>query len=289
MVARSHKALAKDGYVFLAHKDYGADYWAVNVQHRIYKSCNGDIRKILKFTSRMAGFRMTVPTDLLWARAKEPEKYGEECYFPIGAFKRRDELKVLKKGRTRVLSWDRMLHKEKTARRAITRDEYRAKNLPFFRMYMMGNPDAPIWCPIQNINIDFQEFWGTPMNNCWQQHHFVFHNGTSLQKDGDDPGRNNCTTDLTELGEKSRKVLEDTARTIFLSATAHDKIHKVRTQGDIRDYSIDQRPWALRCEKNWNKFRAFVIEYGHDFFPNFNTWISSLHLEPNLQKQLEPA
>lgn len=284
--AKSQRALTSEAYTFFDDKRYGKAYWAFNTEHRIFKRCNGDIRKILHVTSRMNSFGFQVPSDLCWRRVKDPTKYGEECYFPLTSFKPRDESPTEKNKKTkRYFTWDPSLVKEKTAKQGETRDKYRAKNLPFFRMYMMGDSAAPIWCPIEKINIDFQEFWDTPMNNCWQQHHFVFFNGTSLQKDGDDPGRNNCSTDLTELGDKSRKVLEDTARTIFLSATAHDKIHKVRTQGDIKDYSIDQLPWALRCEKNWNKFRSYVIEYGHDFFPNYQTWMASLVLEANLKRK----
>ena len=277
--AKSRRALQDEGFSLTVHKNYGDDYWAVNTKHPIYQNLEGDLRKILEYTSRMVSEGEEVPSDLLWVRAKDPETYGEFCYFPIFAYRRRDEWKTKASGQLyRVLSWDRMLHKEKNEKCGERRDEFRAKNVQFFRMYMMGDAKSSIMCPIQNINIDFQEFWGIPMNNCWQQHHFVFHNGTSLQKDGEDPGKNNCSTDLTVLNSKSRKVLEDTARTIFLSATAHDKIHKVKTSGDVLDYKIEQLPWALRSEQNWNDFRSFVIRFGHDFFPDYQTWWTSLIL-----------
>lgn len=281
---KSETALKSEGYTLFNDKKYGNGYWAFNVKHKIYQRCSGDIRRILYVTSRMNSLGFKVPDDLCYRRVKDPTKYGLECYFPLTSFKPRDEAPTPNNKKTRrYFTWDPMLLKEKTARQGETRDKYRAKNLPFFRMYMMGDPNTPIRCPIEDIDIDAQVFRGKALSNCWQQHHFVYYNGTSLQKDGEDPGRNNCTTDLTEMSDKSRKVLEDTARTIFLSATAHEKIHKVATQGDIKDYPAEELPWALRSRENWNKFRGFVIQYDHDFFPHYDVWMASLTLEANVQ------
>ena len=277
---KSLQALKGEGYLTLRHKDFGDDYWAVNTSHPLYIKSKGDLRRILRVTSRMAAIKLAVPFDLLWARVKNPTEYGENCYFPISAFKRRDEWKnLVKTGRTRVLSWDRMLSKEKQKKQADTRDRYRAKNLPFFRMYMMGDPTRLINCPLMGFNIDEHMVKDKLIAHRWQQHHIPYDEGTSLNKEGDDPGRNNCTTDLTVVGPKSERVLKDTAGTIFVSATGHEDIHKYDTKGDVSWYSTEQLPFALQSKENWDKWRNYCREYGHDFFPEYHVWMYTLTLD----------
>jgi hypothetical protein len=276
---KSFEALMTASYSFDDHRDYGANYWAVNTQHAIYIKNAGNIRKILEETSKMAAEGLPVPTDLLWSRVKNPEDYGPECYYPISAFQRRDEWKLTSRGvKYRVLSWDRMLSKEKLAKAGETRDVYRGNNMPFFRMFMTGDPNGRIHCPIMKFTIDEYEFHGKTVNHRFQQHHIPYQEGTSLNKEGEDPGRNNCTTNLMVVSPKSTKVLLDTAGTIFVSATAHDMIHKHSTSGDITKYETHELPYSLQNEANWEEWREYCRSWGYDIFPSFDEWTETLTL-----------
>lgn len=148
---------------------------------------------------------------------------------------------------------------------------YREKNIPFLRMYAMGSPSQPIHCSLTGLQIDNVKIW-KKFSNAWVQHHFRFVNGKSVLKENADPGAILSSTDFSVPTPRSLYGLQDMARTIFLSATAHDTIHKEQRDGDITDYENHQLPWALRSEANWEEFNAFVMGFGYEHFGDYQTW-----------------
>lgn len=190
----------------------------------------------------------------------------DTIYFPFNRF-----AVTLNKGKA---TWEASVRDfENQASREQARS-YRERNLPFLRMYAMGNIDARIRCPIFDFQIDAISLFGVESLNAWVQHHFRFVNGVSVHKENADPGAILSSTDFTVPSPRSRDGIKDMARTIFLSSTAHDALHKCKRSGDINDYTNDQLPWALRNQDNWEAFNAFLITFGHDHLGDYQTWFN---------------
>lgn len=280
---KSHQELVAQGLSPQSINLFGEAEWFVDTSHHLWNGCG---QKMMLTVAQMVVDGHDISDIPLWRRRKDLEEDGTLLYNHISDFKHRKEVRKNVSGPVNVIRFDPMLKVEKYAVAAVTRQKYRDNNVDIFRFYMMGKVDTPVRCPIEGILIDAQEFWGQHINNCWQQHHFVFLDGKSLQKDGQDPGKNNCTTDLMSPSANSRRVLEDTMRTIFVSATAHDKIHKHSTSGDITSYPNHQLPWALQNAKNWNVFTRYLVGLGYESFPSYEVWYNSLKLESNLAPEL---
>lgn len=157
---------------------------------------------------------------------------------------------------------------------------FKANNLPILRMYMMGDESTPIICPWTQQQIDSLEFSGEPAFNIWEQHHYKVINRSSVQKEGSDPGEILRTTDFRVPSPRSRMAIEDMMRTNFLSPTAHKIVHNRWNNSDITNYSVDQLPWALKNETNYNTFIGYLRSFGYDAFPSYMDWIESLKLTP---------
>jgi hypothetical protein len=280
MAAKSSSQLIEMGLT-LVYDTKGAP-WYVDVKHPLWRN-NVDLMMLA--VAQMSADNQSIYRIPMWRRRKDLSECGDACFHHIREFhlRKSDRYKGGPyDGQPKPPRFDPMLTIEKYAVAANTAQEYRDQNLKFFRYYMMGDINSPVFCPIENILIDVQDFWGEQINNCWQQHHFVFVDSKSLQKDGQDPGKNNMTVDMSKPSDRARYVLEDTLRTIFLSATAHDKIHKRFDDGDITFYKNHQLPWALRNEANWIEFTNWLVSLGYQPFPSYRAWFDSLKIENNL-------
>lgn len=186
----------------------------------------------------------------------------EDCFFSLELF-----------GRSTKGTWETSVRGLKNQVSQDQRVENRITNLPFLRMYAMGDVDAQIICPILKFPIDNIELFGV-IQNAWVQHHFRFVNGNSVHKVNANvnPGAILSSTNFAEVTTRSREGLKDMARTIFLSATAHDALHRAKRDGDILDYTNEQLPWALRNADNWNAFNAFLGRFGHEPLGEYEAW-----------------
>jgi hypothetical protein len=243
-----------------------------------HETWQGDVDSTLKYLGWMVAQGQSIRDVPFYRSVKNPHDF-EKPFYQISFFKSRKEKDVLKSGEVKWrFTIDPMLKEEKQAQKTGRQRGLRLSNKKFHRMWMMGDVDGRIHCPITGENIDEQVFWEKEIDNVQEQHHIVFRGRESLQKEGEDPGKHNSTTDLSVPSEKSRFVLEDMMRTIFLSPTGHKKVHKF-TEGDITYYSTKQLMWAMRCKTNYNKFIRFVRSFGYDKFPTYEEWYASLTLE----------
>lgn len=176
--------------------------------------------------------------------------------------------------------WETSLHEAAKADRRNSYQEFRDKNLPFLRMYMMGNPDLKIICPITNQQIDAWEFAEGILINIWEQHHFKVRNRNSVQKESDDPGEILRRMDFSDPSGETVEAIKDMMRTIFLSPTAHKAVHNTWNDSDIRNYPVERRPWALQSEDNWETWMVFLEERGYTrtLFGSHADWLLSLEL-----------
>jgi len=199
----------------------------------------------------------------VYKRCSSANKLGvEQCFFPLNLF-----------ARTSTGSWDSSVQANQNAVNGIKREEFREKNIQFLRIYATGSVDGRIHCPFLKFQIDAVKIHNV-VQNLWVQHHFRFVNGSSVHKENVNPGAILASTDFTLVSPRSREGLKDMARTVFLSATAHDALHRVQRDGDIRDYELDQLPWALRSEQNWLDFNGFLISFGHDSLGDYAKWMA---------------
>jgi len=197
-------------------------------------------------------------------RCSSSVKLGSErTYFPFSQFG-----VVLSKGKA---TWETSIRKIENQVTRESKQRNRDLWLPIQRLYVMGNVDEPIVCPIAGIRIDGFT-WGSYVGNAWVQHHYRFVNGVSVHKENADPGAITSGVDPTVPSPRSRFALQDLARTIFLSSTAHDFLHKQMRTGDISDYQTHELPWALRSESNWNEFNRFLMQWGHDHLGDYQVW-----------------
>jgi len=219
------------------------------------------------YSMMIHGLRKSGDLDNVFQRCLSTSKSGQELYFPLEDF------------RPTATGWESSLH---DAAKAVTRAGYQAtrdKNLPFLRMYMMGDVDTNIVCPITGQQVDAWVFDNQPIN-IWEQHHFKVRNRASIQKELADPGEILRRLDFTEVSGETVEAIKDMMRTVFLSPTAHKAVHNAWNDSDIRNYRAEQRPWALRDCGNWDKWMDFLQSYGYpiETFGPFGPWIISLEL-----------
>ena len=198
---------------------------------------------------------------VVYRRCSSASKLGVE-----GPFYRLQLFEQSKKG-----NWETSVRTNFNQQQTLIREEYREANLPLLRMFAMGDPKVPIRCALLGFQIDSVDFMGE-VTNLWVQHHFRFINGLSFHKENLDPGSILSSTDFSKPSTKSYAGIKDMSRTIFLSSTAHDALHKIKRSGDISDYTVEQLPWALRCEANWETYNTFLIGYGYAHLGNYKTW-----------------
>ncbi|MNR94752.1 hypothetical protein D3C72_258400 [compost metagenome] len=243
--------------IFASNSDDDISYF-VNFEDTNW---NGDIKT---YVQMLAAKPELLESAVCFKRCSSATKLNrEDCYFPIQSFT------FTMKGMR--ATWETSV---KEVKNQVSREQsqaYRAKNIPFLRMYAMGNPEGRIHCPIFNICIDSIELFGSTVN-AWVQHHYRFVNGVSVHKENLDPGAILSSTDFTVPTTRAYEGIKDMARTIFLSSTAHDALHKIKRSGDIADYTIEQLPWALRSEANWEEFNTFVMGFGYDHLGDYQTW-----------------
>jgi hypothetical protein len=217
-----------------------------------------------KFFDRMADPDNWSDDHVIVRRCSSSVKLGKErTFFPLNMFP-----VTVTKGKA---TWETSIRDVKNALSQVQRDQFRAQNMPFIRMYVMGDTNARICCPIFNFRIDDIELFGT-RQNAWVQHHFRFVAGQSVHKENADPGAILASTDFTQVTPRSREGLKDMARTIFLSATAHDALHRAKRNGDIQNYTEEQLPWALRSRDNWEEFNTFLGQFGHEPLGDYAEW-----------------
>lgn len=202
----------------------------------------------------------------LYKRCTSATKLGlADCFYNIEHFDMtRNGVKV---------SWSPNVKAIKNLATRTQKQQLRTKNIAILRMYAMGDVEARIVCPMLKVQIDDIELFGH-RGNAWVQHHFRFMNGASFHKENADPGAILSSTDFSIPSTRSRMGIEDMARTIFLSSTAHDFLHKSKRDGDIMDYTNAQLPWALRNEDNWNTFNMFLSSYGYAPLGDYQTWFN---------------
>lgn len=188
----------------------------------------------------------------------------KKCFFPLNRF----PVSVDKNGKA---TWETSVRDARLAHEQEQRKAFRALNMQVVRMYVTGSTSGRILCPRYKFELDEVLENGNVFNN-WVQHHFRFVKGNSVHKENADPGAILSSYDFTQVTPRSREGIKDMARTIFLSASYHDLIHKARRDGDITDYTVEQLPWALRCEGNWIAFNAYLGQFGHDPLGDYQTW-----------------
>lgn len=178
--------------------------------------------------------------------------------------------------------WETSLSEASNAERRDQNQSTREGNLPFIRMYMMGDLGKKIVCPIMGCVIDSWEFAPGILINVWEQHHFKVISRASVQKDNVDPGELLRKLDFSVVCGETVEALKDMMRTIFLSPTAHKGVHNAWNNSDITNYTVDQRPWALQSQANWDAWMDFlaVCGYSGTFFGTWEDWMKSLELTP---------
>jgi hypothetical protein len=203
----------------------------------------------------------------IYQRCSASTKRGEQAvFYPLGDFEIKNG-KFTSSLRTKL----NLINVEKAL-------VFKANNLPILRMYMMGDESLPIICPWTKHQIDSLEFEGEPVFNIWEQHHYKVVNRSSIQKEGSDPGEILRSTDFRAPSPRSRMAIEDMMRTNFLSPTAHKIVHNRWNNSDITNYNVDQLPWALKNETNYDSFIRYLRSFGYDAFPAYLEWIESLKL-----------
>lgn len=195
-------------------------------------------------------------------------RMGHPCYAALADFKQTPT------------GWETSLSDAANADRRETYQAFRDKNLPFLRMYMMGNPELKITCPLTGQQIDAWEFAEGILINIWEQHHFKVRNRASVQKEADDPGEILRRMDFSEPSGETVEAIKDMMRTIFLSPTAHKAVHNTWNDSDIRNYPVSRRPWALQSLENWDDWMVFLEERGYSraLFGSHADWLKSLEL-----------
>lgn len=195
------------------------------------------------------------------------KKVGYPTYAPLSMFKQTST------------GWEGSLSEALRAEQRETCQAFREKNLPFIRMYMMGNVETNIVCPLTGQQVDAWVFDNQPIN-IWEQHHFKVRNRASIQKELADPGEILRSMDFTLVNGNTLEAIKDMMRTVFLSPTAHKAVHNAWNNSDIRNYRAEQRPWALQNCSNWDAWMAFLDSYGYpvESFGPFGPWITSLEL-----------
>lgn len=267
--------LSESGLSSFSLEGYGDDHIWADISHPVWR---GTSSRTIRLLGKLVSMGRDIGQVPIYRCVKDIDQYCKP-YFQIGHFKPRKEKRFLSNGKMRMIyGIDPMLRSEKRYRSNERAKALRTGNRAIQRKWMMGDPDSVIVCPIEGRQIDRFGFWDREVDNVFQQHHIVFRNGYSIQKEGEDPGKKNSTTDLTTPSEKSRAVIEDMMRTIFLSPTAHTLVHKF-PDGDINRYPNNQLPYALQSKKNYNDFISYLNTYGYIEFPPFKVWREHLTLE----------
>ena len=214
------------------------------------------------------GLRKSNDIQDVFQLCKATAKRGQDLYFPLADFRLTDK------------GWETSLHEATKAAQRETYQAFRDKNLPFLRMYMMGNTETKIICPIRREPIDAWEMVAGIPINVWEQHHFKVRNRASVQKESADPGEILRRLDFSVVSGETLEAIKDMMRTIFLSPTAHKGVHNTWNDSDIRNYSVEQRPWALQNQANWDQWMDYLEGYGfaRSMFGSFEDWMKSLEL-----------
>jgi len=216
----------------------------------------------------MRGLRKSKDTADVYQLCRASAKRGQNLFFPLDQFRESES------------GWETSLHEVAKAVQRETYQAFREKNLPFLRMYMMGNTESFIVCPMERRQIDSWQFvTGIPIN-VWEQHHFKVRNRASIQKELADPGEILRRLDFSVVNGETLEAIKDMMRTIFLSPTAHKAVHNTWNDSDIRNYTVEQRPWALQSLSNWNTWMDYLETYGYsrNMFGFYEIWMISLEL-----------
>lgn len=250
-----------DGRLDLLPVFSGKDESPLAYVHEDDMSFNGNFETYLKALKRNG-----VEYDVYRRCQASSRKAGVSVYAHLSSFRQTDT------------GWETSLQ---DAYNTIQREKahtFRDNNLPFLRKYSQGDENEPIHCSLTGQRLDAWEMIpGLPIN-IWEQHHFLVWLRSSVQKESEDPGSILRRMDFGVPSGQTVEAIKDMMRTIFLSPTAHKAVHNTWSSSDITNYTVEQRPWALRSQENWNTWMNWLEAkgYSEEHFGSFTDWLESL-------------
>lgn len=203
----------------------------------------------------------------VWQRVVDIE---DELWCQLSHFKPRKEDKLRGGIPYTYYSYDLLLSTQKNKRKNAKERAMRLKNERVRAFYMMGDPDAPLICPIEKTNIGIaRRFRNKNQLGLADGHHLVCNGRESTMKEGQDPGKLNSTVDLLNAKDpRARFVIDDLMALTLVSKGGHACIHNY-DQSDIDSYDDHELPWIYRTEDNYYTFTAFLESHGHDYFRSY--------------------
>lgn len=236
------------------------DDFPVAYVHSGDTSFNGNIESYLKSAKKEIRFP-------IYRRCKASSKIANEPIF--------SELQNFEQTRT---GWENSLRNANNSVKLERAHAFRDNNMRFARMYVTGKVDEYLHCSITGQQIDSLIFEGGQPMNIFEAHHFMVKNRASVQKESEDPGAIFRRFEFSEPSGQTLNAVKDMMRTIFLSPTGHKIVHNRWNDSDITNYKVDQLPFALQSQDNWNMWMAFLEGFGYiaATFGTFDDWIESL-------------